>query len=207
LVCFTKEPKTINHKLKNHEKYPFPMLYATTVDSTSELQQILDLQRINLKQNISSEEKDEQGFVTMTFNMEMLLQMHELAPSIIVKDENKVVAYAIVFLKEGRPFYPGMESMFRNFEKINWKGKPFTDLNYYIMGQICVAKEVRGQGVFDMLYQKHRKIYGSRYDCIVTEIAVSNHRSIRAHERVGFKTISTHSDAIDDWKVVAWDWS
>lgn len=182
------------------------MLYATTVESNAELQQILDLQRLNLKQNISAEEKDEQGFVTMVFNMEMMLQMHELAPSIIVKDDDKVVAYAIVFLKEGRAFYPGMESMFRNFEKISWKGKPFTDFNYYIMGQICVAKEARGQGVVDMLYQKHREIYGSRYDCIVTEIAISNQRSLRAHERIGFKTISTHSDHIDDWKVVAWDW-
>ncbi len=184
------------------------MLSATTVSSDAELQQIIALQFINLKQNITSEEKNEQGFVTMVFTMDMLLAMHRLAPSVIVKDANgNVVAYAIVFLKEGRAGYPGMESMFRNIEKISWNGKPFTSYNYYIMGQICIAKEVRGQGVFEMLYHKHREIYGQQFDCIVTEIATSNQRSLRAHERVGFKTISTHSDAIDDWKVVAWDWS
>ncbi len=183
------------------------MLYATTVSSDAELQHIIDLQFINLKQNITPEEKNEQGFVTMVFTMDMLRAMHRLAPSIIVKDANeKVVAYAIVFLKDGRSLYPGMESMFLNFEKINWNDKPFTNYNYYIMGQICVAKEVRGQGVFEMLYHKHREIYGQRFDCIVTEIATSNQRSLRAHEKVGFKTISMHSDAIDDWKVVAWDW-
>ena len=183
------------------------MLYATTVVSDTELQQIIDLQFINLKQHITPEEKNAQGFVTMVFSMDMLRAMHRLAPSIILKDANgKVVAYAIVFMKEGRAVYPGMESMFRNFEKISWKGKPFTSYNYYIMGQICVAKEVRGQGAVEMLYHKHREIYGQQFDCIVTEIANSNQRSLRAHERVGFKTISTHSDAIDDWNVVAWDW-
>jgi GNAT superfamily N-acetyltransferase len=183
------------------------MLFATTVSSEAELQQILDLQFINLKQHITPEEKNEQGFVTMVFTMDMLRAMHRLAPTVIVKNNDRVVAYAIVFLKEGRSFYPGMEFMFRNFEKISWNGRPLNSYNYYIMGQICVAKEVRGQGVVEMLYQKHREIYGQQFDCIVTEIATSNHRSLRAHERVGFQTISTHSDAIDDWKVVAWDWS
>ena len=182
------------------------MLYPTTVTNEFELQQILDLQFINLKQNITPEEKKEQGFVTMVFTMDMLRSMHQLAPTVIVKNDDRVVAYAIVFLKEGRSFYPGMESMFRNFEKISWNGKPFTSYNYYIMGQICVAKEVRGQGVVEKLYHKHREIYGRQFDCIVTEIANSNQRSLRAHERVGFKTIATHSDAIDDWNVVVWNW-
>jgi len=30
-------------------------------------------------------------------------------------------------------------------------------LSYYVMGQICVAKEFRGQGVFKQLYTAHRK--------------------------------------------------
>lgn len=182
-------------------------LYATTVQNDDELQQIIDLQRSNLKQHISEKEKREQGFLTMVFTMDMLKAMHELAPSVIVKNkEGTVVAYAIVFLKEGRSVYPGMEPMFRHFETIYWKQQPFTTFDYYIMGQICVAKEVRGQGVFDMLYHKHRDEYGKNYDCIVTEIASSNTRSLRAHQRVGFETISRHSDAYDNWEVVVWDW-
>ena len=117
------------------------MLYATTVTSDAELQQILDLQFINLKQHISPEEKNEQGFVTMVFTMDMLRAMHQLAPTIIVKDDDRVVAYAIVFLKEGRSFYPGKESMFKNFEQISWNGKWFTSYNYYIMGRSALLKK------------------------------------------------------------------
>lgn len=183
------------------------MLYATTVTTEQELQQIIDLQRINLKQHISEEEKQRQGFLTMTFTMDMLRAMHQLAPSIVVKNDNdQLLAYAIVFVQEARAAYPNMDPLLRHLTHVEWRGKPFSECKFYIMGQICVAKEVRGMGVFDVLYHKHRDIYREKFDCIVTEISLSNSRSLRAHKRVGFETISTHADTIDDWEVVAWDW-
>lgn len=183
------------------------MLTATTVSETAELEQILVLQSLNLKQHITTEEKQSEGFLTMSFNLPMLQAMHELAPSVIVKnDNNKVVAYAISFLKEGIAFYPQIEPLLNHLEQTEWRGRPLTASNYYIMGQICVAKEVRGKGVFEMLYHKHRETFSKRFDCIVTEIANSNHRSLRAHLRTGFEIISNHSDHIDDWNVVAWGW-
>ena len=142
----------------------------------------------------------------MPFTLGMLEAMHQFAPSVVIKKADTVVAYAIVFLKEGRNVYPAMEPMFNNFEKITWRNKPFVNYHYYIMGQICIAKEYRGLGLFEKLYHKHKELYQSEYDCIVTSISESNYRSLRAHERFGFKTISAHSDAIDRWKVVAWDW-
>ncbi|MBC7849719.1 MAG: GNAT family N-acetyltransferase [Chitinophagaceae bacterium] len=184
------------------------MVHATTVASEHELHQILDLQKQNLKQFLGETEKQEQGFVTMSFTIPMLKALHEMAPSVIVKnDRNELLAYAIVFLQEGRAFYPEMEPIFRNFERVNWKEKIFSSYNYYIMGQICVAKEARGTGAFDMLYQKHKELYQQKYDCVVTEIATSNHRSLNAHKRVGFQTLSTHTDEYDEWNVVVWDWS
>ena len=57
-----------------------------------------------------------------------------------------------------------------------------------------------------MLYQKHKKLYSIKYNLIVTEISASNPRSQKAHENVGFKTIHTYRDKIDEWKVVVWDW-
>jgi L-amino acid N-acyltransferase YncA len=74
------------------------------------------------------------------------------------------------------------------------------------MGQICVDKAYRGKGVFELLYQKHREIFEKSYDFIVTEISTRNTRSLRAHEKVGFKTIHTYRDSMDEWNVVVWDW-
>jgi hypothetical protein len=56
-----------------------------------------------------------------------------------------------------------------------------------------------------MLYQKHREEFRDKYDFAVTEISTANYRSLRAHERVGFKTISVFKDAVDEWNVVLWD--
>ncbi len=74
------------------------------------------------------------------------------------------------------------------------------------MGQICIAKVYRGQGLFEQLYNYHKEIYQPQFDLFVTEISTRNHRSLRAHEKVGFKTIHTHRDNLDEWRVVAWDW-
>jgi len=76
---------------------------------------------------------------------------------------------------------------------------------YYVMGQICVAKAYRGQGVFDRLYAAHREHLRHRFDACVTEISVRNPRSLRAHARVGFEELERYRDAADEWVVVIWD--
>jgi len=43
-------------------------------------------------------------------------------------------------------------------------------------------------------------------DFVITEVSNDNHRSMRAHERIGFQTVSRHRDELDDWAVVLWDW-
>lgn len=183
------------------------MIYATTVSSKNELQQILDLQKKNLKENISETEKDEQGFLTMSFSMPMLEALHTVAPSIIIKDDNKVVAYAMVLLQEGRKAYPALEPMFVNLEKLNWQEKPLYNYNFYVMGQVCVDKAYRSSGLFDKLYLKHKEIYQDKFDFIVTTISTGNVRSLNAHKRVGFITINTFTDPLDEWDVVLWNWS
>lgn len=182
------------------------MYLATTVGSDKELEQILQLQQQNLKQHISQEEKDAQGFLTMQFHLPMLQQLQAIAPSVIIKQEDEVVAYAMTVTLEGRTAYPDLEPMFVNFEKLQWQGKPLYDYQFYVMGQICVSKEHRAKGLFDMLYQHHKAVYSPRYDFIITEISSSNYRSLQAHKRVGFETIHTYTDIVDNWNVVVWDW-
>jgi ribosomal protein S18 acetylase RimI-like enzyme len=96
--------------------------------------------------------------------------------------------------------------MLDHLEHFNYQGKPLTGYSFYLMGQICIHPHYRGKGIFDMLYQKHKEIYSPRYELLVTEISTSNYRSQKAHERVGFKTIHTYKDAIDEWNVVVWEW-
>ena len=183
------------------------MIYSTIVNNVSELQQILHLQQQNLSHNIPEEEVRSQGFVTFQHDLEILQQFHQLAPSVIVKDDDKVVAYALTVVNEARHIFPPMESLFVLLERLQWKNKPFNNYRYYEMGQICVAKHYRGKGVFGMLYQQHKRSYSYLYDLLVTKISTKNHRSLKAHEKVGFETIVVQKDELDEWSVVVWDWS
>jgi hypothetical protein len=182
------------------------MLNATVAGSITDLQQIYSLNQRYLKKNLTPAEMDAEGFLSWLYSPELLEQMHTLAPSIVVKDGEKVIGYALVTLQEARSFHQDLEQMFLHLEPVLYKGRPLSSYHYYWMGQICVATGYRGMGVVDMLYKKHREIYGGRFDFLLTEISTSNPRSQKAHEKTGFKTIHTYRDKMDQWNVVVWDW-
>jgi L-amino acid N-acyltransferase YncA len=164
---------------------------------------ILRLQRENLPGAISQAEAQAQGFVTVVHDQVILEKMHALAPSVVAERDGALAGYALTMPVEARRLLPVLEPMFGMLDEIEASGRPL--LRYYVMGQICVARGFRGSGVFDALYAGHRRLYAGRFDRVVTEIAVRNARSLRAHERVGFEVIHRYRDATDDWVIVAWD--
>ncbi|MEO6329175.1 MAG: GNAT family N-acetyltransferase [Ginsengibacter sp.] len=182
------------------------MLQTTIVTKEDELIQIHRLNQQNLRQYLSAEEKQQEGFVSWLYSMELLQEMHNLAPSIIVKDMDAVIGYALVTLKEAATFHRDLQIMIDNLHALSYHDKPLYSYDFYCMGQVCIHKDYRGKGVFNMLYQKHREIYSSRFQLLVTEISASNLRSQKAHENVGFKTMHTYHDEMDEWNVVVWDW-
>lgn len=182
------------------------MIKLTTVESTEELEQILALQQRNLQQNIDQTEIQTQGFVTMIHDVDVLQQMHKLAPSVVAKDGEKLIGYALVMLKECRELFPPLEPMFKNFDHLEYRFRPLNDYRFYVMGQVCIDKQYRRTGLFDQLYQKHKEIYSGQFDFIVTEVSTRNLRSLRAHQRVGFETLNTYCDELDEWSVILWNW-
>lgn len=183
------------------------MLKATIITAEEELLQIHELNQRNFKSNVDLATQMEEGFVTWLYSLELLRQMHRLAPGIIVKDGDAVAGYALTTLKEAKVFHPDLKTMFQNLEPVKYKGKELSSYHFYCMGQICVAKEYRGNGIVNMLYQKHKEIYSLQYEFLLTEISTRNIRSLKAHKKIGFQTIYTYKDSNDEWDVVIWDWS
>ena len=62
------------------------------------------------------------------------------------------------------------------------------------MGQICIAKNYRKQGIFRGLYHFYKAELQYQFNYLITEVAAINPRSMQAHEAVGFKII-------DDFKI------
>lgn len=177
------------------------MIEAGPVAGDGELEQILDLQRRNLARSLSEREVVEQGFVTVEHTLDVLRRMHALIPSIVARDGAELAGYALVMPVECQSFIPMLEPMFQRLEALGLNRRRF-----YVMGQICVARSYRGQGVFDLLYLAHREHLRGRFDSVVTEVATRNSRSLRAHQRVGFEELERYRDATDEWVLLIWSW-
>jgi hypothetical protein len=182
------------------------MLSAKLVSTPEELDQIAHLSDLNLVTNISPETKAKQGFVTWSYPVDALKALHGIVPSVIAVDEGAVVGYALSLLRESSSAYPRMQGTLDHLASVQYEGKSLGGYRFYLMGQICVAESHRGKGVVELLYQFHRKQFSPQFEMLVTEISTSNHRSQKAHERVGFKVIDTYHDEADQWNVVLWDW-
>ncbi|MCB0630741.1 MAG: GNAT family N-acetyltransferase [Saprospiraceae bacterium] len=172
----------------------------------ADIRQILELQQVNLPANISDDELREQGFVTVQHTENLLQEMNAAEPQIIARDEDRVVGYALVMLSSFRERVPVLIPMFELLDSLAYGEKTLSEYNYYTVGQVCVAKSHRGQGVFDGMYRQHREQMSGRYDFVVTEVATRNQRSLRAHARVGFKTIHRYTAPDgEEWDIILWD--
>lgn len=176
------------------------------VTTTEELEQIAQLSAANLVTNISSEVKQQEGYVTWPYDLASLKAINSIQPSVIAKDGDKLAGYALVLTKEMAAVYPPLADALEHFAKIPYQDKMITEYNGYFMGQICVDIHYRGQGIVEKLYQFHKEQFSGKFDFLVTEISVHNPRSQKAHEKVGFKTIFQQGYMNDEWNVVLWNW-
>jgi L-amino acid N-acyltransferase YncA len=183
------------------------MVHLCLSQSTKDLEGILSLQQENLSTNLSQEEKDEQGFVTIQHNLEQLQSMHSIAPHVLAKEKDKVVGYVLAMTLASREVVPLMVPLFENFDQSEIGGKKVTYYKPMVVGQVCVGKSQRGTGLFDKLYTEYREQYAATYDFAITSVALSNHRSLAAHQRVGFKILHTFQDSLHPWAIVCWDWN
>jgi hypothetical protein len=183
------------------------MVTCTTANSTTDLEGIFALQKTNLAKNLSQEEIQSQGFVTVDHSYDQLRKLNDIEKHVIAKDNDKVVAYVLAMTKKSGNDIPILIPMFEAFDKIVFKGKPVNRWKYIVVGQVCVDKAYRGTGVFDQCYAEYKKAYGKKYDFVITEIAASNTRSLQAHKRIGFKEIDSYlAPDKTQWIVVVWEW-
>lgn len=197
--------KSLYFRHQNPALFFMAFLFKLT-EKDSELQGILDLQRLNLLSEISESEKLEQGFVTVRHSLEQLRLMHDIEPHVIAVDGKKVIGYILAMTKESRNLVPVLVPMFEQFDRLIFGEKHLSHFDYMVIGQICVDKAFRGLGIFDQMYKFYSSTFYGRYDFAITEIALTNSRSLKAHQRVGFRTIHEFEDMTHKWAIVLLNW-
>lgn len=170
------------------------------VASENELRQILNLQQKNTISVLSSSEQMQEGFITVSHTYEILKQMNDECAHIIAKDGDLVVGYALAMASSLRNEIALLTPMFISADEL------LSGRKYIAMGQICVDKNYRKKGIFREMYAFYREQLQYKYDCLVTEVATENNRSLQAHKSVGFKILKTEITDGVSWELMNWDW-
>ena len=167
--------------------------------STDEqLRQILELQQANLPEGLSADEIAAEGFLTVQHNFELLSRMNRACPHIIAIDGELVVGYTLCMHPSFAAEIEVLKPMFQKLASLLNPGQRFM-----IMGQVCVAKSHRGQGVFRGLYRKMSTEIIPEFDMIITEVDGENQRSLNAHFAVGFEELLRYNSGERNWHIVA----
>lgn len=174
--------------------------------ATSDLEGILTLQLANHLSILSPEEKATQGFITVRHTLEQLLALLAIEPQLLAKEGNEVQGYVLAMTLSSRALVPLLIPLFEQFDQLQVRGKTVSEYNPIVVGQICVCKSQRGKGLFDALYTAYRERFAATYDFAITSIALSNHRSMADHQRIGFRVLNEFEDKIQPWAIVYWDW-
>jgi ribosomal protein S18 acetylase RimI-like enzyme len=174
-------------------------------ETPEELQQILNLQRLNIKQSLSDNALKNEGFVSVEHTFDVLKRMNDACPHIIATANGQVVGYALCMLNAFRKDVPILEPMFVYMDTII-ESKGLLDLKYLIMGQVCIDKDYRRQGLFKKLYLQFKAELKPDFDAVITEVNAKNKRSSDAHKAIGFQILDEHTEGGEEWELIIWKW-
>jgi len=173
------------------------MVLYKQAESQEELEQILDLQQRNLARNISLEESEREGFVTVEHDMGDLRAMNRACGHIIAVESGNLIGYALCMHPRFADRIEILRPMFTELEGLKLSG-------FMVMGQICVAKGHRGKGVFRKLYSTMKECLPPGFDSIITEVDGNNKRSLSAHAAIGFRTLKVYHGLGRVWQILQW---
>lgn len=183
------------------------MIAYTTAKTDEDIQSIIELQKHNLPQNLTEEQMHSQGFVTVVHSFEALHKMNSIEQSIVATNNDEIIGYLLAMTPASKSDIPVLVPMFDAFDNVVYDQKKISGYTYIVVGQVCIAEGWRGKGILDDCYTAYKNHFKSKYEFAITEINSTNKRSIKAHERIGFKLVHSYSDPEGvEWNVVLWDW-
>jgi L-amino acid N-acyltransferase YncA len=184
------------------------MISYSTASTDEDLRGILQLQQQNLAVALSETEIRSEGFVTVKHSLDDLQRLNNMEQHVIAKKDEKVVAYLLAMTEDSKDDIPLLRPMFAVFQELSFAGKMLTHYRYLVVGQVCVGKGYRGQGILDQCYRWYKQNYSDKYDFAITEIDAINLRSLAAHKRVGFRELHRYPvPGGKEWVIVLWDWN
>ena len=179
-----------------------------------QLEEILALQRANLRRNCTSLAE---GFVTAEYDLAFMRALHEVHPSVIAVDQGtgRVCGYVIAAASALAESHALLGDMIR---QVRSRALPrpqqrlpsciaAAGAQFVLSGQLCVAAGYRGLGFAARMYAALREsVHSHAYSGCLTDIPRDNPRSLQAHRKAGFEAVDEIEFANVVFDVVWWEW-
>lgn len=194
---------TVKPPSENDSAYT-AMIKLDLASTELHFQQILALQRHNQVGALSPYAQANEGFVYCRHSVSLLRRMSAELPQAVALVDATVIGYCLSLPLSLRREQPAIAPMFDQFDRCTYRGRPLSELPFFVGAQTCVDRDYRGRGLMGRLYEHVKRSAPAEYKLCVTEIALRNQVSVRAHQRIGFEEISKYSDGREEWVIVAW---
>ena len=157
---------------------------------TDDIEGILKLHYRYQVDSINEEDKTD-GFITTAFDEQQLSELIDRERGLFIAlKENIIIAYAMAASWVFWSRWPMFAHMIDDLPNLQYAGQTLSTKNSYQYGPVCVDKCVRGQGVFEGIFNYSLQEMAGRYPILVTFINKINPRSYAAHtQKVGLDVI------------------
>ena len=184
----------------------FCMNYQIRKAKINECSQIKELQEKVHFKNVSDEEKEKEGFVSLETKISLIRKLSDEIGIIVAISEGKVIGYEMPIGLNNLSESPLLQQVYDDILKLKYDGKKLSEYMVIIEGQICVKKEHGGKGIAKELHQKFMELLKPNYDLIITGVSKNNPRSMHVHlKKMGFSILNKSSDDEGEWYVIIQD--
>ncbi|KAJ3028517.1 UNVERIFIED_CONTAM: hypothetical protein HDU68_001513 [Siphonaria sp. JEL0065] len=159
--------------------------------------QIKQLQMENLRRLLPLEVQEREGFVTAEYSIDYLRNIHSKTPAVValaqVNGVQQVVGYVLAATKQDSLEHDLLKDLVGTVDgRCKFEKKKLKDLNYIVVGQLCVAKDFRGQRLASKMYEAFAQEYKSRgFECAMTDVAADNEKSLKTHKKSGWVVVDS----------------
>lgn len=159
------------------------------IRNESELVQVHKLLEENLKQNLSYQERKQQGFITINYSLNSLIKLNKITPTIVATNGSKVIGYALSANRKCKGLDRFLDMLIAEIDRTFYNKDLLCKSDYLVVGQLCVAKAYRRRGISQKIYQEFKQEFHQTHPYCLTGVDTLNKGSIESHKKCGFRVL------------------
>ena len=153
----------------------------------AKLEDIAEVLTLHYRYQVDSinEEDKQDGFITTPFTEQQMVELIEREDGLFLalNEQHTIIGYAMAASWKYWQRWPMFAHMIKGLPNLTYQGHRLSIDNSYQYGPICVDKSVRGEGVFEGLFEYALAGMAKRFKVLITFINIINPRSYAAHTK------------------------